>query len=82
MYFFVYIHVFCFYSIDKRKTLLIKIDLEITNIQLLVVTILKIPEHCSTEAPIKNWNWNDVADDDTNLAANIADAVVDYTIVV
>ena len=82
MYFFVYIHVSVFTVLIKEKTLLIKIDLEITNIQLLVVTILKIPEHCSTEAPIKNWNWNDVADDDTNLAANIADAVVDYTIVV
>ena len=51
----------CFWSFAIRKN--------ITNQNRLGHTqaLLKIPEHCSTEVPIKKWNWNDVADEDINF---------------
>ena len=60
MYFFVCI---CFCSFDKRKkTLLIK-----TNLDIEIISFWSLP-FSKYQKFKKNWNWNDVADDDINFA--------------
>ena len=60
MYFFVCI---CFCSFDKRKkTLLIK-----TNLDIEIISFWSLPFSKYQKFQQKNWNWNDVADDDINF---------------